>query len=417
MMVEKQEKDLRNEKQQVFLLKQELKKIRQAEELTHVEAIEKLSQISGLSKDVAKVEILKSVRESLKREINIEIDYAQKELQQRLEEISQHKILSSMERLAEKVTNDNTAISIKIPNEAFKGKIIGKNGRNKKSFEDVTGTTLQIDQEDTVKVSSFNPIRREIGSRLLKYLIEDGRVQPPRIEVVYNQIKLEFENEVSKIGKEAMDLMGIYDLPADLNYYVGRLKFRYSYGQNVLQHSIEAGRMAEMLAVDLNIDSNKAKRCAFLHDIGKSTDFESSNDHIKDGIKLAERFNLSTEIKDSIAYHHESGIVRSKYVFLTKIADTVSASRPGARADSFEDYIKRMEEIEKICNSFPGVKESYAVQSGREIRILIDPLVVSDKEVDRIGLEVKDKIRKIMDIGGKITITLIREYRHQEILE
>ncbi|CAF0805062.1 unnamed protein product [Didymodactylos carnosus] len=416
MLVERQ-KTLDDDEQRVQVERQQLRNMRLKEEEALAQQSQVLQNLAQLTKNEAEKLVMSQARQAMSTELEFEIKHHKEDLEANLAEIGANMLLESMEKMSERFVADRTSFSLKIPNDAFKGKIIGKEGRNKKAFEQVTGADLTIDEDNSVSVSTFHPIRREIAARVLKALIADGRIQPSKIESVYTQIKDSFENEIPKIGKETLNRLKIFDLPVGINRYVGLLNFRSSYGQNALNHSIEAALIAEAIAKELKVDAYKAKKCAFLHDIGKAIDYEeTSRDHVREGIKIANELNLDKDIMESIAKHHETTVISSKFLFITKIADTISASRPGARAEPVEDYIKRMTAIEKICNSIDGVKGSYAMQSGREIRVMVEPIKVSDENADEIALRIKNQIRAVNKIPGKITITVIREYRKQEFI-
>jgi ribonucrease Y len=370
-----------------------------------------IENISNLSQDEVLSIFLERIKSKKRKEIEMYIDEYNKELEERKNSIASNILILAMEKISENFSLEKTSFKIKLPSEAFKGKIIGKDGRNKRTFENITGSNLIIDENDYVTVSSFDPVRRELAVRTLNELIQDGRIQPSRIEQIYTQVKENFDNEIPSYAKKAYSILSIYDIPKELDVYIGKLNFRTSFGQNVLDHCIEAGLIAESIAKGLGLDHEIAKRAAFLHDIGKSMDYQGSRDHVIEGAKLIKQYGMSEVILESVSKHHEKDINGTIYLQVTKLADSISATRPGARLEAISDYFKRMENIEEICNKHEGVEKSYAMQSGREIRVIINPKIETDMSMTILSEEISNEIREKIEIPGRITINFIREYR------
>lgn len=406
----KEENDIEKERENLKIQKKiVIEKNRELE--NQIESVSHLSQEDVLSILIERIKIRK------RKEIEINIEEYNKELEERKQELSSNILLQAMEKISENFSLEKTSFKIKLPSEAFKGKIIGKEGRNKRTFENITGSNLIIDENDYVTVSSFDPVRRELAVRTLNELIRDGRIQPSRIEIIYKQIEDSFENEVPSYAKKAYSILSLYDIPKSLDKYIGKLNFRTSFGQNVLDHCIESGLIAESIAKSLGVDSDIAKRAAFLHDIGKSMDHQGSRDHVIEGTKLVKKLDMHELIIESVSKHHDKDINGSIYLQITKLADSISATRPGARLEAVSDYFKRMETIEEICNKHSGVEKSYAMQSGREIRVMINPKVETDLSMNLLSEEISNEIREKIEIPGRITINFIREFRITKNIE
>ena len=298
----------------------------------------------------------------------------------------------------------------------MKGRIIGREGRNIKSMEALFGVSLIIDDTpETITVSCFDPIRREKAKLTLEALIKDGRIQPGRIEDLYNKISNEFEDSLRRIGEQTVFKLGLPRISAGLYPYLGRLKYRTSFGQNVLDHSIQVAYLSSVMASELGLDPIMAKRAGLLHDIGKSIDAEQEGSHVQLGSQLAKKFNEPDIVINAIESHH--GDVPKKYLIseLVTAADTLSAARPGARSETLETYIKRLEQLESICKSFNGVQSSYALQSGRDVRVMVVPEKVSDDDAKVLAIQIRDKIESEMQYPGQIKVSVIRETRATEI--
>ena len=320
-----------------------------------------------------------------------------------------------MQRYAADIANDQTVTVVGLPNEEMKGRLIGREGRNIRTIEAVTGVDLIIDDTpEAVVLSSFDPLRREIARVTLDTLIKDGRIHPTRIEEVYDKVCKDMKNEIIQYGQDAIFELGLTKFDAELIELVGKLHFRTSYGQNVLDHSIEVGRLSGLIAGELGEDVVLAKRAGLLHDIGKAIDHEIEGSHVDIGVEIAKKHHENDTVINAIASHHGDIAVTSVISTIVAIADALSASRPGARNDSLENYIKRLEQLEEVGNNIEGVDKAYALQAGRELRVIVKPEEVDDMEVHKIAREVKEKIEENMKYPGTIKITVVRETRVQE---
>lgn len=375
--------------------------------------------------DIANSQIAKNYFEKKDNEIDLEkLDsYLKKEKLKLIKEfeekdLSKYKekalniLIEVMEKNAEKIASERTVFSIKLEDDSIKGKVIGKDGRNKRIFENITGTNIIIDpKEPVVSVSSPNPIRREIGKQLLEKLINGKNIEPNRIEKLYLEISNNFNNEIYDVGKNTIELvLGFNDINPELYSYVGRLKYRTSYGQNNLNHCIECASLAVSIAKELGLDEMKAKKAAFFHDIGKSLDFELSNDHVENGLELAKKYGLDDYVLNAIESHHEKILPNNIYSAIVKVVDSLSAARPGARTISSKEYFTRIAEIEKICKSFQFVKECYALKSGKQVRIIVDADEISDDDLKLLVYDIKAGLENNSLVNKQpIEIVAIRE--------
>ncbi|SYV96065.1 Ribonuclease Y [Mycoplasma putrefaciens] len=327
-------------------------------------------------------------------------------------------MITAMERLKVDVVNQRTSNIVKLPNDDMKGRIIGKDGRNMKTFEQVGGVDIVIDETpNVITVSSFNPIRREIATRALENLISDGRIQPVKIEQELKKQEAEVDEIINESGIKTIEELKINDLDFELVKLIGKLRFRTSYGQNVLAHSIEVAKISGMIASELGLDANKAIRAGLLHDIGKALDFENQGSHVNLGAEIAKKYGEDEIIINAIESHHEDVEKTNEISAIVAIADTISASRPGARNNAIGEFVLRMHEIEKIGNQIPGVAKTYALQSGRQIRLIVDPVAVSDLELSLVLQQMTDAIKKQVVVPGEITITVIREKKEIQVLK
>ena len=298
----------------------------------------------------------------------------------------------------------------------MKGRIIGREGRNIKAIEQATGVDLIIDDTpDMITISCFDPIRREIARQSLEILMKDGRIQPGRIEEVVEKVTKEMDESILKIGNEAIFKLGIGRMNRELVRLLGRLRFRYSYGQNGLEHSMEVATFAGMMAAELGLNQNLAKRAGLLHDIGKALDFEQEGSHVELGAKVAKKYGENSIIINSIESHHGDTEPQDIIAILVAAADTLSAARPGARYESMEGYINRLESLEKIASSFEGVDKAYAIQAGREVRVMVKPDKMDDITMVKVAHDIREKIENELTYPGQIKVTLIREVRVQEL--
>ncbi|ASZ08964.1 ribonuclease Y [Mesoplasma chauliocola] len=376
------------------------------------ELIERLEVISNMTSFQAKEELMKNVESKIQYEIVSQIKQAENLAHSRSKEISNNIILSAMERFTTDIVNEKTTNLVKLPNDEIKGWIIGKDGRNLKTFEQLAGVEIIIDDTpEVVTISSFNPIRREIATKTLEKLLIDKRIQPIKIEKELKNQQILIDETILETGYEVMDELNIHDMDKELVRLVGKLKYRTSYGQNVLLHSIEVAKIASAIAAELGLNSKLALRAGLLHDIGKAIDFEKTGSHVFLGVEAARKYGEEEIIINSIEAHHEDVPKESEIAIIVAIADTISASKPGARNNSIEDFIVRMKEIEKIGNSIPGIAKTYAFQAGRQIRVIVDPVTTDDKDLVGILEKLKNDLKNSVIIPGEITITAIREKR------
>ena len=405
-----------NERENALLDKQ--KEIQEKEtkmEELKKEQMKKLEEIAGLSKGDAHDLIMKRVEADMSIEIASYIKERETEAKMESDNIAKEMIISSMQKYAADVTNTNTVYVISLPNDEMKGRIIGREGRNVRTIEAVTGVDLIIDDTpEAIVISSFDPLRREIAKRTLETLISDGRIHPARIEEVYDKTCKDVNVAIREYGKEAIYSLGISKMDADLIETIGKLHFRTSYSQNALKHSIEVANIAGLLAGELGENVNLAKRAGLLHDIGKAIDFEMEGSHVEIGAELAKKYGEDEVVINAILSHHGDCNATSIISMIVGIADTISASRPGARNDTSENYFQRLAQLETIGNSVKGVDKAYAVQAGREIRVMVKPDEVDDLMSYQIAREIKEKIEAEMQYPGTIKVTVVRETRATE---
>jgi len=379
------------------------------------EEMEKLEKIAKFSKEKAHDLIMKRVEDDMELEIAQYIKDEMAEAKLEVDNKAKGMLVSSMQKYSNDVANLQTTSTISLPNDEMKGRLIGREGRNIRTIEAVTGVDLIIDDTpEAITISSFDPYRREIAKETIETLIKDGRIHPTRIEEIYDKVCKEMNQKVTELGKEAIYELGISKIDPELVSYIGKLNFRTSYGQNCLQHSKEVASLCGILAGELGENVNLAKRAGLLHDIGKSIDFETEGSHVEIGVDLAKKYHEDKVVINAIASHHGDEAQESVIAVLVQIADTLSAARPGARNDSIEKYVERLEQLEKIGNSFEGVEKSFAMQAGREIRVIVKPDEVDDLKSMKIARDMKNKIEAEMQYPGTIKITVVRETRATE---
>ncbi|WP_091057090.1 ribonuclease Y [Opitutus sp. GAS368] len=364
-------------------------------------------------------EVRKQLREEVVFECQEELRALRKELLERSEQEvvqeSKRILVATMQRLASKPNNDITATIVQLPSEEMKGRIIGREGRNIKSFEAATATTLLIDESpQMVLISSFDPVRREIAKLALESLVKDGRIHPASIEEFVNRARQDMDLHVAQIGEEAVDRLKISGLHPEIIKLLGRLRFRFSYTQNVLDHSIEVAQLCSMLASELGLEPNVAKRAGLLHDIGKSIEGEYEGSHALIGADFIRRYGETTIVVNAVAAHHAEVKPETIYAGLVILADAISASRPGARAESMTSYIERLGRLEKLAMTMPGVQQAFAIQAGREVRVVVQPSVVTDEQAHLLAKNLRKKIEEELDYPSTIKVTVIREQRYTE---
>jgi len=377
--------------------------------------IERLEGISKLTKEQARKEILEKVENSMSQEIASMIKEREQEALLEADKKAKNLLVESMQKYADDVATEQTVTTINLPSDEMKGRLIGREGRNIRTIESVTGVDLIIDDTpEAIVISSFDPFRREIAKITIESLIKDGRIHPARIEEIYDKVCKDMNARVLEIGNEAIQELGLTRVDPELVKLIGKLHFRTSYGQNALTHSIEVAKLCGLMASELKENIMLAKRAGLLHDIGKSIDFEIEGSHVEIGATIAKKFHEDPSVINAIESHHGDTEATSTISWLVSIADTLSAARPGARNDSFENYIERLEKLEAIGNEFEGVEKSYALQAGRELRVMVKPGEVDDLTSFKIARELKEKIESELQYPGTIKITVIRETRAQE---
>ncbi len=397
---EKQE-EIQNEKSKV----EEIKK----------EQLELLEKISGFSKEKAKELVMSQVKEGMTKEITEYIRERENEARLEADSKARELIVGSMQRYAADIASDQTVTVVDLPNDEMKGRLIGREGRNIRTIESVTGVDLIIDDTpEAVVLSSFDPLRREIARVTLENLIKDGRIHPTRIEEVYDKVCKDMKKQIIQYGQDTLFELGLTKFDPALIEIIGKLHFRTSYGQNALEHSKEVAELSGILAGELGENVTLAKRAGLLHDIGKAIDHEVEGSHVDIGVEIAKKYHEDDVVINAIASHHGDVPATSVISSIVAIADTLSASRPGARNDSLENYIKRLSQLEEVGNKIEGVEKTYALQAGRELRVVVKPEEVDDLQAHKIAREVKEQIEANLKYPGTIKITVIRETRAQE---
>lgn len=379
------------------------------------EQLDLLQKISKLNKDDAKKMLMDEVKASMTKEINLYIKEQEEEAKMVADKKAKELIVTSMQRYAADIASDQTVTVVSLPNDDMKGRLIGREGRNIRTIEAVTGVDLIIDDTpEAVVVSSFDPLRREMARITLETLIKDGRIHPTRIEEIYDKVSRDIKEQIMEYGNSALFELGITKMDSSLVEIVGKLHFRTSYGQNALQHCIEVGQLAGVMASELGEDVSLAKRAGLLHDIGKAIDHDIEGSHVELGVNIARKFHENDTVINAIASHHGDTEATSVISNIVAIADALSASRPGARNDSLENYIQRLTQLEEVGNKIKGVSKAYALQAGRELRVIVKPEEVDDLEAHKIARDVKEEIEATMKYPGTIKVTVVRETRATE---
>ena len=395
------QKDIQNEQVKVEEIKQQ--------------QLDLLQEISGFSREKAKEMVMSKVKEAMSMEIAAYIKERENEAKLEVDKKAKDLLVSSMQKFAADISNEQTVTVVNLPNDDLKGRIIGREGRNIRTLEAITGVDLIIDDTpEAVVLSSFDPLRREIARVTLESLLKDGRIHPTRIEELYDKVSKDMKAKIIEYGNNALFELGLTTVDPELVEIIGKLHFRTSYGQNALQHSLEVAHLSGLIAGELGENVILARRAGLLHDIGKAIDHEIEGSHVEIGVDIAKKFKEPEVVINSIASHHGDTDATSVISVIVAIADALSASRPGARNDSLENYIKRLEQLEAIGNDIDGVDKTFAVQAGRELRVVVKPEEVDDLTAHKLAREIKEKIENTMQYPGTIKITVVRETRAQE---
>ena len=397
-------------------------KIKQSEsQLAEAESIkrsqlEMLEKISGYTKEQAKVYLLQQLEESLTREKAVKIMEFEQKTRDESDALAREIITTAIQRCAADQVAEATVSVVTLPNDEMKGRIIGREGRNIRTIETVTGVDLIIDDTpEAITVSSFNPVRREIARLTLEKLIADGRIHPALIEKLYEKAKREVEQTIRQAGERAIVDAGVGGVHHELVKLLGALKYRTSYGQNVLKHSLEVSYIAGLMASELGVDVKLAKRAGLLHDIGKAIDHEQEGSHVELGVEAARKYKENETVLNAIQAHHGDVEPKTLVAVLVQAADAISAARPGARRENLQNYIKRLQKLEELSKSFKGVDSAYAIQAGREVRIIVKPEQVSDEKMALLARQIVEKIEQELEYPGQIKVNMIRETRVTDV--
>ncbi len=406
--LEKQKVVLQNKGSQIMKIKEEVETIKK-------EQIEKLEKIADTNKEEAKEIIINKAEEDNKEELTKRIKQLKEENADELKKRANEIIVQSIQKYSGSHTAETTTSTVSLPSDEMKGRVIGREGRNIKSLERLTGVEIIIDDTpQTIMISGFDPIRRQVAKLSLEKLMSDGRIHPARIEEVVEEIKKDIVEKIREAGKIAISDVGIVEFNPKLVHLLGRLKFRTSYGQNVLIHSLEVAHLSASIASEVGADVTIAKKAGLLHDIGKAVDHEIQGTHIEIGRNILKKFGMSEDIIKAMQSHHEDYPFESTEAIIIKVADAISASRPGARKDTLENYLKRLKELEDIANEFEEVEKSYAIQAGREIRVLVTPDKIDDLGALKLSRKIADQIEDSLNYPGEIKVHVIRETRAVE---
>ena len=406
--LEERENNLLDKQQKIQEAKEEMEEIKRKE-------LEELEKISKYTKEQAREAVMKMVEDKMTKEIAAYIKEREAEAKLEVDEKSKDLLVGTMQKYAADITSEQTVSVITLPNDEMKGRLIGREGRNIRTIESVTGVDLIIDDTpEAIVISSFDPLRREIARLTLETLIKDGRIHPARIEELYAKTCADIRTAIKEYGKNALYELGLSKMDPGLASIVGKLHFRSSYGQNALKHSMEVANLSGILAGELGENVNLAKRAGLLHDIGKAVDFEMEGSHVKIGVDLAKKYGEDEVVINAIASHHGDTAPTSIIASIVAIADSISASRPGARNDSSENYVQRLEELEAVGNKVAGVEKAYAVQAGRELRVMVKPEEIDDLTAHQIARQIKEQIENELKYPGTIKVTVIRETRCTE---
>lgn len=402
---EKKEEDLESRVKELEKQKQEIQKL-------HEQEIEELQRIAALTKDEAKNRLLKEVEKDITAEKAAIIREANQKAKEETNKAAKELLTYAVQKCAADHSQETTVSIVALPSDEMKGRIIGREGRNIKALETLTGVDLIIDDTpEAVVLSGFDPLRREVAKITLEKLIDDGRIHPAKIEEVVEKAKQELEETIKAEGERAVLETGVIGLHPDIVKLIGKLKYRTSYGQNVLNHSIEVSNLARIMAEELGLDAKLARRAGLLHDIGKALDHDMEGTHVEIGVEILKKYKENPLVINAVEAHHEDVEPQTLEAVLIQAADAISASRPGARRETLEAYIKRLQNLEEIADSFDGVEKSFAIQAGREVRIIVKPDKINDDQMTILARDVAKKVENEMDYPGQIKVNVIRETR------
>jgi len=415
-ILERKENDI-SAKEKTIGTREESIKEKENEYASLIEDIKRnLARISGISTEEAKNRLLQIMEADARKDAVVMLKKIEEETREKSEEKAREILLTSMQKLAPEEASENVVSVVSLPSDEIKGRIIGREGRNIRAFEMATGVDLIVDDTpEAVTLSSFNAYRREIARLTLEKLIADGRIHPGRIEEVVDKVEKKLEEDIIEEGKNAIFEVGIENVHPEIVKLLGRMKYRTSYGQNALQHIKESAFLAGLIAAEIGFDVKTAKRVALLHDIGKAVDQETEGAHPEIGADILKRYGEGEVVIDGALNHHKDVEINTPYTLLTQIADAIPATRPGARRDTLEKYIRRIDDLEKIASSFGGVNNAFAISAGREIRVVVNPEKITDDAAKRLAREIAKKIEESMQYIGQVKVTVIRETRETEI--
>lgn len=414
-LIEKKEELISRKESEYDRKLQEVENMKLEVENMKIKVIAEIEKVASMTKEEAKNYLISMMEAEAKQDAARIVREIEEEAKKEAEKKSKEIVATAIQRCAPEYVGEIAVSIVNLPSDEMKGRIIGREGRNIRTFESITGVDIIVDDTpEAVILSSYDPYRREIAKMTLERLIADGRIHPTRIEEVYEKSKEELNKKILEVGEEAAFRLGLHNIHPELLKLVGRLQYRTSYGQNVLAHSIEVAKIAGLMAAELGLDEKMAKRMGLLHDIGKAVDYESEGSHTAIGVEIVKKYNEPPQIVNAILSHH--GEEEFKYIesVLIQAADAISASRPGARREVLEAYIKRLEKLEEISKSFEGVSKTYAIQAGREVRIIVEPDVISDDAMYTLAKDIAKKIEDELTYPGQIKVTVIRESRAVE---
>lgn len=421
-ILEKKEDQIDRKQDQIDQIKLQLEEKqkdmeRKEEEVrnSHAKMLEALEKVSGMTKQEAKDVLINNITEEAKKDAVVYVKEIEQQAKDEAEKRAKNIVGLAIQRCAVDHAAETTVSVVELPNEDMKGRIIGRVGRNIKAFESATGVDVIIDDTpDVVTLTGFDPVRREVARLTLQKLVSDGRIHPGRIEEVVDRVKRDIEAEIKTAGDNAVFDAGIFGVHPELVKILGRLKYRTSYGQNVLKHSLEVSYLAGLMAAELGADVKIAKRAGLLHDVGKAIDHEYEGTHIQIGVELARKYKEKEEVVHAIEAHHGDVETKTLEAIIVQVADAISGARPGARRESLDNYVKRLEKLEGLANSFAGVDQSYAIQAGREIRVIVKPEQVDDAATTFLAKEIAKKLESELEYPGQIKVNVIRELRSVE---